>query len=66
MRRKRRLPKEQYLALQKFKLEAKKESEGKLVRDHSGHLYKVTKDGSLRRLTRDELREVGFPDGRTS
>lgn len=63
---KRRIPKDQYLALQKFKSEVNKEREGKLIRDHSGHLYKATKDGSLRRLTRDELREVGFPDGETS
>lgn len=50
-----RLPKDQYLALKKFKKEVKEEFKGKVIRDHSGHLYKVHEDGSIRRLGRDEL-----------
>lgn len=54
----RRLPKEQYLALKKFKREVNEERAGKLVRDHSGHLYKVDENGSLQRCGRDDLREA--------
>lgn len=50
-----RLPKEEYENLKKFKKMVREERANKLIKDHSGHIYKVTKDGSLERLTRDEL-----------
>lgn len=50
-----RLPKEEYENLKKFKKMVREERANKLIRDHSGHIYKVTKDGSIKRLTRDEL-----------
>lgn len=53
-----KLPKEQYLALKKFKREVREERAGKLVKDHSGHLYMVNEDGSLQRCGRDDLRET--------
>lgn len=45
----RRLPKEQYLALKQFKKKVNSERAGKLLRDHSGHIYEVDENGSLRR-----------------
>lgn len=53
-----RLPKEQYLALKKYKREVNSERAGKLVRDHRGHLFRVNDDGSLQRCGRDDLREA--------
>jgi len=50
-----RLPKDQYVALKKFKKKVNEERSGSLVRDHSGHLYEVTSDGSIRRCGRDDL-----------
>jgi hypothetical protein len=52
-----RLPREQYLALKAFKKKVRDERVGKFVKDHSGHIYKVDSNGSLRRLTREELLE---------
>lgn len=52
-----KLPKDQYLALQKFKKKANAEKVGKIVRDHSGHLYRVDNNGSLQKLTREEMLE---------
>lgn len=51
-----KLPKEQYLALKKFKKKVREENTGKIVKDKQGHLYKVNADGSIRRLTGDDLR----------
>ena len=55
MRHSQRLPKEQYEALKKFKKMVNKERANKLIKDHAGHIYKVNSNGSLERLTRDEL-----------
>ncbi len=52
---KRRLPKDQYLALQAFKKKVRQERLGKLIKDHSGHIYRVNEDGSLSRAGRDDL-----------
>ena len=51
-----KLPKEQYLELKKFKKKVREERIGKTVKDKQGHLYKVDSDGSIRRLTGDDLR----------
>ncbi len=53
-----RLKKEQYLQLKQFKKETNKDRAGKLIRDHSGHLYRVDENGSLRRCGRDDLIEL--------
>lgn len=52
-----RLPREQYLALKKYKKKIKEEREGKTIRDRNGHLYMVDSDGSIRRLTGNDLRD---------
>ncbi len=53
-----RLPKDEYLSLKKFNRKTNEERAGKLVRDHSGHLYRINEDGSLQRCGRDDLRET--------
>lgn len=55
MRRNKRLSKEKYQELQKFKREVNKERADKFVKDHSGHVYKINEHGMLTRVSVQEI-----------
>lgn len=46
----RRMPKEKYEAMKRFKRQIREERAGKFVRDHSGRVYRINEDGSLVRM----------------